>query len=370
MYINLNSESTLMFIMLFFVFILMGILPFLSRKEILFGIRIEKEMMDEQTMKGYTYKYIRRLLFLDAVLLIFLYLGSMHFPLEFVYTVVIIGMIFIQGFSYISVHLEVKRHKENFPVKAPETVVVTTDEKINGVDYPLASIFWFGIPLIINAYMYIYNALIYQEIPEQLKVAFDFNGNIMRMVAKSPAKVFMIPHISLLTLLIFVFVYYAIKMSKKQLDARKPNESKERVLRFRRIWSAWTILMATILTTMFFMLNLLVIGKMNESKTFITLIAIVPTFIIVLSLIILAVYTGQGGSRLKVRSDEDFEKANRNDDAYWKLGMFYVNKEDPSFMVEKRFGVGWTINLGNRKAVIGFVLAIVLLIAISILTSI
>ena len=35
--------------------------------------------------------------------------------------------------------------------------------------------------------------------------------------------------------------------------------------------------------------------------------------------------------------------------------MFYVNKEDPSILVEHRFGLGYTLNFGNRKAVAVFV---------------
>ncbi|HEY7473487.1 MAG TPA: DUF5808 domain-containing protein [Vicinamibacterales bacterium] len=35
-------------------------------------------------------------------------------------------------------------------------------------------------------------------------------------------------------------------------------------------------------------------------------------------------------------------------DDRWKLGLFYFNPDDPAVMVEKRFGVGYTLNFGNR----------------------
>jgi uncharacterized membrane protein len=35
-------------------------------------------------------------------------------------------------------------------------------------------------------------------------------------------------------------------------------------------------------------------------------------------------------------------------DRCWKLGFLYYNPADPALMVEKRFGVGYTINLGSR----------------------
>jgi uncharacterized membrane protein len=37
----------------------------------------------------------------------------------------------------------------------------------------------------------------------------------------------------------------------------------------------------------------------------------------------------------------------RMNDRHWKLGIFYVHRQDPSLFVERRFGVGYTINLGN-----------------------
>jgi len=37
----------------------------------------------------------------------------------------------------------------------------------------------------------------------------------------------------------------------------------------------------------------------------------------------------------------------RADKKYWKLGFFYVNKEDKSLFVPKRFGLGTTFNLAH-----------------------
>jgi len=51
---------------------------------------------------------------------------------------------------------------------------------------------------------------------------------------------------------------------------------------------------------------------------------------------------------------------NRDDDKHWKAGVFYFNKEDPALFLEKRFGVGWTINLA-RPLAWGLFLAIILL---------
>jgi uncharacterized membrane protein len=38
----------------------------------------------------------------------------------------------------------------------------------------------------------------------------------------------------------------------------------------------------------------------------------------------------------------------RTADRYWKAGLFYVNPNDPALLIEKRFGIGYTLNLGHR----------------------
>jgi uncharacterized membrane protein len=55
---------------------------------------------------------------------------------------------------------------------------------------------------------------------------------------------------------------------------------------------------------------------------------------------------GQGGSRAVTAGATPV--GDRTPDACWKWGLIYVNPTDPSILVEKRFGIGYTLNLGNR----------------------
>ena len=50
-----------------------------------------------------------------------------------------------------------------------------------------------------------------------------------------------------------------------------------------------------------------------------------------------------------------------DDDRFWKAGWLYVNRADPAFIVPKRFGVGWTVNVGHPA---GMVLGILILLII------
>jgi uncharacterized membrane protein len=68
----------------------------------------------------------------------------------------------------------------------------------------------------------------------------------------------------------------------------------------------------------------------------------------VVSISVLLMVYGQGGSRLSPPATAVV--GDGTPDACWKWGLFYVNREDPALLVEKRFGVGYTINFGNTKA--------------------
>jgi uncharacterized membrane protein len=50
-----------------------------------------------------------------------------------------------------------------------------------------------------------------------------------------------------------------------------------------------------------------------------------------------------------------------DDDRHWKGGILYVDRQDPALWVPKRFGVGWTLNLGHPAGIaIGIVLLLVI----------
>jgi uncharacterized membrane protein len=77
-----------------------------------------------------------------------------------------------------------------------------------------------------------------------------------------------------------------------------------------------------------------------------------PTVVLIVALVVATVwlmfYVGQGGSRLARAGDQaESHQARMDDDSLWKLGLFYVNRDDRAILVEKRFGVGYTLNLGR-----------------------
>ncbi len=76
---------------------------------------------------------------------------------------------------------------------------------------------------------------------------------------------------------------------------------------------------------------------------------------------------GQGGALMERGSVEAPLTNGLADNARWIWGLFYVDRDDPSIMVESRFGIGYTLNYGNRKAILIVVSFVVLSLSLVVL---
>ena len=75
-------------------------------------------------------------------------------------------------------------------------------------------------------------------------------------------------------------------------------------------------------------------------------------------------------SRTKSRRFADSQLTSevyRDDDRYWYGGFFYNNPDDPALFVEKRYGLGWTLNFGHPQARLVLIVSLVAIIVLSIL---
>ncbi|MFY7814072.1 MAG: DUF5808 domain-containing protein [Chryseobacterium taeanense] len=56
---------------------------------------------------------------------------------------------------------------------------------------------------------------------------------------------------------------------------------------------------------------------------------------------------------------------NRDQNSFWKLGIFYYNKQDKRLFPPKRTGLGWTVNFANPFSVALFILILIAIILIT-----
>lgn len=72
-------------------------------------------------------------------------------------------------------------------------------------------------------------------------------------------------------------------------------------------------------------------------------------------MIVVLARLGQEGSRLLAKEQESSSTStlpigDRIPDRYWKLGIFYFNRDDSAVLVEKRFGLGYSLNFARPTA--------------------
>lgn len=70
----------------------------------------------------------------------------------------------------------------------------------------------------------------------------------------------------------------------------------------------------------------------------------------ILAAVVVAVAVLARNNRERDAGEEDTGLTHRDDDKYWRGGLFYINHEDHALLVPRRFGLGWTLNFGNPKA--------------------
>lgn len=63
----------------------------------------------------------------------------------------------------------------------------------------------------------------------------------------------------------------------------------------------------------------------------------------------------------KIEKDTVVQK---DDDDKWIFGLIYYNKEDPRVNVEKRFGIGYTVNAGTPAGMAIYIGTVIVLIVV------
>lgn len=195
-----------------------------------------------------------------------------------------------------------------------------------------------ALPFIFLALKGVEYYLRWDQIPDRFPVHWGISGPD-RWVNREPLTVFGSLAGIVVACAVMLWIAWGIVHASRQVAITGDNSEAER--RFRRIG---------------------VIGTMSVAYAFAATLPVIPNMyltapyppVLILAACIIMVFglakSGQGGSRLPDYRPILSGEAPAGDgtfDNHWKLGMFYINRSDPSLIVEKRFGVGWTLNFGH-----------------------
>lgn len=199
----------------------------------------------------------------------------------------------------------------------------------------------------------------YPLMPERIATNFNLSGQVNNWVEKTPLTA-AFPFLTVAFLdACFAFAHWSILRSKKGIDASRPAVSAWAYGAFARAQSMLLVGLGTMLSFLGPIIALSFMGVITMMQALLPIL--VMLVVVLVAVMAVTVIYGQNGARLLRRMEEP-DSMPVDDDRYWKLGIFYWNRDDASLFVPERFGVGWTMNLGKPTAwaiIVGFIVVTV-----------
>lgn len=344
------------------IFLIGLILPLLSKKTLFFGVNIPEDKSSSNSLRLLKNKYFINYCLSNAGASLLIAYGfnrtgneGFLISLSFIYVILLSA-------NYYYIHLKAKKLKqeEGWIIDKKQVVIVETQKRSNEL---AISYWWFLIPVAILIFGVLFSMIQYPYLPDRIPGHFNASGEVTRYDNKSLLSVFSIPLVQLGMTAMMFGIFKVLRVARITINPAKPKTSLLQGQIANRRWSIFTVIMAALINLQLLYTQLMVLQLVDSSKSM--LVTMLMTGSIIALVITVSVMTGQGGSRIKVKAEEQ-ENLNpkliaRDDDRYWKLGMLYYNPEDPTLWVEKRFGIGWTINHGHPVGKVLTVILIVLL---------
>ncbi len=363
--------SEKMIMLLYNAFILLTLLvvqlliPNVTRKNIFLGVKIPEDKFNTDEVKKIIKGYRIETIIAGGLLLIL----SLIIGYKSVYEMMFVTFIFIYIAILFLVYLRWNKRAKTLKKDmgwdklGTNTVVVDTNFSKGMENEKVLSEKWMLIPIgiiLINIFLSLY---MYPSLPDKIPTHWDLAGNVDGWMNKSIWTALLMPFTQLFMGAIMYLTYYFIKKSKKQINPNNPEISIRKNIKFVRVWGIYLLVSTIALELIFTYGNMATLGIVTNMKIF-TFITLFVTSIMVIGAVVIGVKVGQGGDRLKLDGkEESFDKYDIDDDKHWKLGnSIYYNKGDPSIIVEKRVGIGWTVNAGSIIGMIILMAPIIIII--------
>jgi uncharacterized membrane protein len=175
------------------------------------------------------------------------------------------------------------------------------------------------------------------RLPGRLIVHWGLHGPD-RWVATTPGSVLALIGFALFGCVVVAATAYGVLYGSRHISTSGAAARSER--QFRRL----TVLLALTVEYLIAALPVLFLLEVPRAVMWAWAAALWTTLFVFLTRLVRA---GQGGFRMSAPTAHTVPIGDRTDDSRWLGGMFYVNRADPALFVEKRMGIGWTLNFGS-----------------------
>ncbi|MFS7274629.1 hypothetical protein CKN82_07490 [Carnobacterium divergens] len=277
----------------------------------------------------------------------------------------------ISGFLFLRIRGQIKEYKKRIPKTAEveEEIVVDTTYRNQRLVIPGSVI------LITNLFLIIITVGItfanFDKIPAIITTHWTIGNVADGFAEKSVKSLLALPALQVILMLVMYLSNYSFQKAKQQIDASKVSISINQNRAFRFAWSVYMLLVSIMIQCLIMLVQFISIFDLMDTMNF-QIIMIGFVGILIGGSLFLTVKYGQGGERyrkLEPSQSENQVVSNYDDDSHWKLGIFYFNPNDSAIWVEKRFGIGTSMNFARWQAWGMMVGVIVLPIAVIFLFS-
>lgn len=273
-----------------------------------------------------------------------------------------LALIFFSMVLYFRNHVRVRELKEQQAWEAGKTKKVVADLQFRH-DLKIVPGWIFILPIVMTAGLVGYTVLVFDQLPEKIPTHWGLDGAADAFTDKTAFSSIAMLLVLFLMQLLFLFLNQGMRNSGAKIRASRKKQSRERELISRKYGSILLAISSAGITFLFAYLHLLTVFP-NLGNPFQSMALISAFVLLTLAATGLYVYKIVKTSHSSEEAPE-LDVLDADDDKYWKGGLIYINKEDPSMLVEKRFGVGWTINLGNTKTWILIMLPLIAMLVLA-----
>jgi len=354
---------------LLFLAVIQAAVPYFVKRTVVFGVSIPEQSVRDDRVRSYKKQYLAWASTVSfLMILIFCIWVAVKKPSDeliiLISTAIEFGIIFVSLALYYYFREKMKQYKSGLQWTNELKQVAVADLSVRSEDY-LPPWYIYLFPMIITVGLIGYTVYQYDLLPDQIPTHWGPSGEPDAFTEKTPSTAVQMLLILLLLQLMFLGIQLGVKYSGIKLSAANLGASKNRQLTLRKSTSWFTFYTVLLITMMFSFLQLTTIHPELFNDSLLKILLPFGTFILILAgTVYLFVKVGRS-DKSSSELEEEKEIMDVNDDRYWKAGLFYFNKNDPSIFVEKRFGVGWTINFANP---IGYIILFAPIILIFLLT--
>ena len=335
------------------------VLPSITSQTVPFGVRVPAQHADDPTVARQTRLYRWRMLLggiaaAGVGVVIYALTGqTLLLPL----TVLLVVGVWYGCFFLAHHEVQAAKAAGDWYEGLHQVIAADTDLRTDPPRFPWL---WLAPALIVTLATVVIGVVLYPSMPEVLAVHYGAKGVPDRVAAKSVGTAFSLVFVQIGVTALLVGIAAAIVFrSRSDIDPAHPVASAR--------WHRQTMsLGAKALLGLVAMIDLGMLGSSllmwtGTVTSWAPLVVVLP----ILAGVVTAIVVLARNNRERDQGEEDTGLTHRDDDKYWRGGLFYTNREDRALWIPRRFGLGWTLNFGNPRAAM-LLAGVVALIALAI----